>query len=167
MIKGGWVAISMGLAIAIVVLLSLSMRGDYNRQEAEWQASDRMRAAGVHVRCIGGSRHWAEYHGAFDDWLAATYPSFNYTLGDVSPAAPGPLHNPFYAWLEKRSWCALYRIQQKWEQTIPEGWVLHDIVHYRDALFRRRTVQILQRTAERPGDPEACPTSNPAALKKP
>ena len=74
----------------MLVVLSAWMRGDYNRQQAYWDAADRLVASGTPPRCIGATRHWSEYHGAFDDWLAATYPRFDHRRGDESPCATGP-----------------------------------------------------------------------------
>ena len=72
----------------MLVLVSLWMRGNYNWQEAQWRAADQLLASGIPLRCIGATRHWTEYHGAFDDWLALTYPRFDHTRGDVSRRSP-------------------------------------------------------------------------------
>jgi hypothetical protein len=152
----------LGLAVATaccavsLVATSLSMRGDYNEQEAEWRAAERLLAAGIDRRCVGGSRHWAEYHGAFDDWLAAVHPTFEHRRGDVSPAPPGPLHEPFYRWLHRRYWNASHQVAWTDEAEQPPGWRLVERVPYRDALFRRRTVRVHERLGDRPADAERC-----------
>ena len=66
--------VTVAWSFAMLVLLSAWMRGDYNRQQAQWASADRLVASGTPPRCIGATRHWSEYHGAFDDWLAAKYP---------------------------------------------------------------------------------------------
>ena len=88
------------------VTFAIWMRGDYNRQEAVWQACDEIHSAGVEAIKIRGSLHWVEYHGAFDDWLAQLQ-------SDARPedySGPYRLHNPFYAWVAQRQRDAPYII---------------------------------------------------------
>jgi hypothetical protein len=138
-------AASAVLSVAMLVLLSLWMRGSYNWQQAQWHAADRLLSSGVPLRCIGASRHWTEYHGAFDEWLALTYPSFDGRRGEVSPAQPGPLHAPFYAWLHKRYWSGTHQVAVNWNSEPAQGWRRMAVEPYRDARFTRRAVDGYQR----------------------
>ncbi len=151
-----WLAASAGASLAIVGALSFWMRGDYNLQQAQWQAADSALAAGTPARCIGGTRHWNEYHGAFDDWLAQTYPAFDGTRGAVSPARPGPLHPPFYAWMQERDYRADYRVSAIEGQADQPGWRVHREFPYRDALGRQRTATLLAREPD-PATPRCHP----------
>ena len=144
------------LSIVMALLLAAWMRGDYNRQEAQWAAADRLVAIGEDPRCIGASRHWSEYHGAFDDWLAETYPRFDHTFGARSPAAPGSLHDPFYAWHELRSWQANFQVRPAWQLIAPPGWRIVSESPFRNAYFARRSIMTLQRTTPRPPGSVTC-----------
>ncbi|MEO7709335.1 MAG: glycosyltransferase family 39 protein, partial [Caldimonas sp.] len=133
------------LSVAMLVLVSLWMRGSYNWQEAQWRAADRLLASGIKVSCIGASRHWTEYHGAFDEWLALTYPNFDHTRGDRSPAQPGSLHGPFYAWLHQRYWSGTHQVAVLWKSEPASGWRRLAGEPYRDARFVQRTVDVYER----------------------
>lgn len=144
-------------AIGMILLLSLWIRGDYNRQEAQWQAADRLVAAGLDIRCVGGTRHWAEYHGAFDDWLAAGHPGF-VASNPAGPAAERPplLHPPFHEWLNRRFWGSTAQVSSSWGPAIPDGWTRIEVVPYRNMFFRLESIQVLQRNGPRPPWAEPC-----------
>ena len=153
-----WVLATTALwSFAMVVLLSAWMRGDYNRQQAQWAAADRLVASGTPARCIGATRHWSEYNGAFDDWLAAKYPNFDHRRGARSPAPPGPMHVPFYAWLETRSWNGTYQLTSGLGEALRPGWKVITEVPYRNAWFAVRWIQVLERQTPQPPDAEPCP----------
>lgn len=149
-------------AIAMLVLLSAWMRGDYNRQQVQWAAADRLAASGVPPRCIGATRHWSEYRGAFDDWLAATHPEFDHRHRDRSPAPPGPLHRPFYAWMDTRSSAATYQVTSGSDEPVEAGWRVIAQIPYHSASFAVRSVQVLQRRTPQPPGAKPCPP--PAVL---
>jgi len=130
----------------MLVALSLWMRGNYNWQEAQWRAADRLLAAGNNLACIGASRHWSEYHGAFDEWLAQTYPRFDHTLGKASPATPGSLDEPFYAWLHKRYWAGTHQVAVLETSAPANGWHRAATEPYRNARFKVRGVDVYERT---------------------
>jgi hypothetical protein len=115
-------AASAALSAVMLVLLSFWMRGNYNWQEAQWRAADKLLASGIPLPCIGASRHWTEYHGAFDEWMTLTYPRFDGTRGEVSPAHPGSLHEPFYAWLHKRYWSGTHQVAVLWASVERNRW---------------------------------------------
>jgi len=146
---------SAALSIAMLVLLSLWMRGSFNWQQAQWRAADKLLAAGVDIRCIGASRHWTEYHGAFDEWLALTYPNFDGTRGEVSPAQPGSLHEPFYAWLHQRYWSGTHQVAVQWASEPAADWRRVTQEPYRDARFVLRGVDVYERI-ESKGAVAAC-----------
>jgi hypothetical protein len=156
--QAAWVLTATALwSFAMVVLLSAWMRGDYNRQQAQWAAADQLVASGTPPRCIGATRHWSEYHGAFDDWLAATYPNFDHRRGARSPAPPGPMHPPFYAWMETRSWNATYQLTSGFGEVLRPDWKVIAEVPYRSGLFAVRSIQVLERQTAQPPDAEPCP----------
>jgi hypothetical protein len=144
------------MSLVMVVVLSLWMRGDYNHQEAYWAAADKLVAMGVPARCIGGTRHWAEYHGAFDDWLAVAHPAFNRSPGDQSTAPRGALHGPFYAWMEERSRLGSFKIPWGSAKEGQVGWSVVGETPYRNALFERKSIQTLQRVSQNAPEDEVC-----------
>lgn len=151
----GWITGTALAATMIALSIAWWMRADYNAQAAQWRAADRMMAQGIPARCIGASRHWSEYHGAFDAWLAAGHPGF-----EASPAQPGrkskPFHDAFYLWLEQRSGRAVYRISPPWEVAQVPGWRTIAEESYRDALLKSKVIRIAERPDRRHVDP-SCP----------
>ena len=143
-------------SFAMLVVLSVWMRGDYNRQQALWASADRLVASGTPPHCIGATRHWSEYHGAFDDWLAATNPRFDHQRGVRSRASPDAMHDPFYAWMEVRSWNATYRLISSGDAPDP-GWQVIARVPYRSTSFTLRSIQVLQRQTPQSAEAEPCP----------
>lgn len=142
--------------MTMVVFISAWMRADYNRQQAGWEAADRLAAAGLDRRCIGPPRHWAEYH-AFDDWIGAGHPGFAFsTPKPPAGAFPPPLHEPFYAWMNKRYWYATVRVALPWEPAVVPEWSVRNEAPYRDAYFGRQTVRTFMRRLDRPADAEPC-----------
>lgn len=139
-----WSTASAALSFVMLVLLSLWMRADYNRQQAQWNAADRLTSQGIDRQCIGASRHWSEYHGAYDDWLAEVHSNFDHRRGDRSPAPPGSLHEPFYAWMELRSSKGTYRISTEHNEA-PAGWHVIAETPYVNSRFAEQRVITLQR----------------------
>ena len=150
-------AVTAAWSFAMLVVLSAWIRGDYNRLQAQWASADRLVASGTPPRCIGATRHWSEYHGAFDDWLAAKHPDFDHKRGVRSSAPPGPMHDPFYAWMEARSWDATYQLTTGFGVALDSGWKAVADVPYRDATFALRSIQVLQRQTPQSAEAEPCP----------
>ncbi len=148
----GWVTGTAIAATAIALALAWWMRADYNAQAAQWRAADRLMAQGLPARCIGASRHWSEYHGGFDAWLADGHPGFG-----VSPTRLGgesaSFHDAFYLWMEQRSDRAVYRISSPWEPAHIAGWRTIAEEPYRDALLRLQVIRIAERPDLRHVDP--------------
>jgi len=147
------------LSAGLLVALSLWMRGNYNWQQAQWQAADRLLAAGIDVKCIGASRHWTEYHGGFDEWLAKTHPNFDPRRGEPSPRHPGALHEPFYEWLHQRYWGGTHQVAVGWTQHAETGWRLIDAVPYTNTRLAPEQVEVFERTAPVPPG-SACTAPN-------
>jgi hypothetical protein len=138
-----WVVGSIIACGIIVLAQSLWLRGDFNVQEAQWRAADELLAQGNAAYCIGASRHWNEYHGAFDEWLAETNPSFDIWRG--APTTPDSLHVPFYAWLGTRGFHATYQISPPWRPEPSQAWQIRRELPYRSALLQQRTIKVFQR----------------------
>jgi len=96
-----WLVSGVVLMLVTLVAMAVWMRGDYDRQQRAWQAADRIAAAGLAPARIAAPRHWAEYHGAFDDWIAAGAPGLADPPRTLTPPQD-PFHDPFYAWLGAR-----------------------------------------------------------------
>jgi hypothetical protein len=131
---------SLAVSLTTLVVLSLWIRADFAAQTTLWAAADRLTKAGVPANEIGviGSQ-WGVYHGAFDDWLAAGRPG--YEFGEFGPSKRSgfdPLQDPFWAWLEIRGQHAAYRVQEY--PTSEPGWRLIARDSYRDLAFKRREV---------------------------
>jgi Dolichyl-phosphate-mannose-protein mannosyltransferase len=113
-------AVAPAVALVAILLVSLWIWADFSVGNKLCAAADRLTAAGVAPAEIYGARHWMEYHGAFDDWLAAGHPGY-----ELRPSLrPGfdTFHDPFYAWLETRGERAAYRVQD-YPMSAP-GWRL-------------------------------------------
>lgn len=97
-----WLVASGALALSMTGLLAVSLHYQYDEQQVAWDEAERALQSGVPAAEISGPKHWAEYHGAFDDWIAAGTPGLQppprrLTIGS------DPFHDPFYAWLTERN----------------------------------------------------------------
>lgn len=119
------------------------MRGDYNKQEAVWQACDQIHAMRVDAMQIRGSLHWVEYHSAFDDWLTQLGPRAR----PEDYSGPYRLHNPFYAWVAQQQREAEYVVYPADQPPRAEGYDVVGRMPYRDRRLRERFVYILKRKA--------------------
>jgi 4-amino-4-deoxy-L-arabinose transferase-like glycosyltransferase len=131
------------VSLAALVVLSLWIRADFAMQTAKWAAADRLIKSGVPAAEIDvGWTKWMEYHGAFDDWLAAEKPGYEFGLPRPHAGAErgvDPFLDPFFTWLVKiRGHCASYHVQT---YPIPEpGWLMIARDGYRDFAFKRREI---------------------------
>ncbi|HEY1215550.1 MAG TPA: hypothetical protein VGE93_18115, partial [Bryobacteraceae bacterium] len=131
-------------AASFGIVTALWMRGDYNRQEAIWQGSERIRATGVDTMQIRGSLHWLEYHSAFDRWLEqigrkARPEDFS---GDYR------LHDPFYRWVAETQKAAEYIIYPSEQVPQLHGYEIVRRIPYRDMFLRQRFVYVMRRRDE-------------------
>ena len=149
--------VTVAWSFGMLLVLSAWMRGDYNRQQARWAIADQLVASGTPSRCIGENRHWSEYHGAFDEWLAAKHPDFDPRRGVRSPIPPGPMHDPFYAWMAIRSGDGTYQLTSGLSEAAAPGWKVVADVPYRSATFALRSIQVLQRQTPQPAEADPCP----------
>jgi hypothetical protein len=140
--------LSTGLPLSMILLTALWMRSEYAAQQAAWQASDELMKQGVSPADIQAPLHWAEYHGAFDAWVASGAPGFK-TI--TTPASVGydQLHDPFYEWSRTRGDEAEYRVTDSSDSQAPEGFQLISLRGYRNARFTRRFVVTSRRDSNR------------------
>ncbi len=74
--------------VTVGVLVAFWTRGELNRDQAIWQASDDVSETGVDKYDIRGGPNWLLYHSAFDDWLETLGPDAQpgrYAGVDLSP----------------------------------------------------------------------------------
>ena len=89
---------SMAVSATFIVALIFYIRAEDARLEAQWKAADRLLRSGVQPTNIVAPLAWQEYHGAFDQWIAAGAPGFRTNTG--TPARGWDrLHGSFYPWL--------------------------------------------------------------------
>jgi len=138
------------LAIVCLALTSLLMRSDRNRQEAAWIATDRLLARGVDPARIGAGRHWSEYHGAFDRWLAETGKAAAFARNPKQVPHHGDLHTPFYAWMGDQSYKADYLVLSPGEP-VPPGWNVVEKQSYTNWRGVTRNIVVIHRSGEQKG----------------
>ena len=83
---------------------------DFEPIDTRWAAADRLTKTGVPAAEIYVDYSmWMEDHGAFDDWLAAGNPGYEFRPS----TRPGldTFHDPFWSWLVDRGEHAAYRVQ--------------------------------------------------------
>jgi hypothetical protein len=140
----GPLALSATLALALILITGLWMRAEYASELEAWKAADSLAAAGVQPSNIVPPLHWAEYRGAFDDWITAGAPGFNPTPQE----RPGGMKDdPFYSWLHRRDERAEYRIADSIYGPVPDGWIVIATRSYRSTRFATGFVWTLKRAA--------------------
>ena len=149
--------VTVAWSFGMLLVLSAWMRGDYNRQQARWTSADRLVASGTPPHCIGETRHWSEYHGAFDEWLAAKHSNFDPRRDLRSSIPPTPMHDPFYAWMTARSRDGTYQLTSGFREALDPGWKVVADVPYRSATFELRSIQVLLRQTPQPAEADPCP----------
>jgi hypothetical protein len=132
-------AASPAVSLATLVLMSLWIRADFSALATQSDAADRLTKAGVPTADIfvgGGYCLWNQYHGDFDDWLAAGHPGYEFRPS-TRPGVNG-IQRPFWEWQQIRGQHAAYRVQ---ENPISEpGWRLIARDSYRSVTFKRHEV---------------------------
>ncbi|HYP15127.1 MAG TPA: glycosyltransferase family 39 protein [Bryobacteraceae bacterium] len=131
------------------IILALWLRGDLNRQEVIWRASEEIHAAGVDPMEVRGSLAWGEYHSAFDQWLTSLGPKAR----PEDYSGPYRLHNPFYAWLTDRQREPAYLVYAANQVPQIGGYSVVTRLPYRDSLLRRRFVYVVKRQFGGPPGP--------------
>jgi hypothetical protein len=127
------------LSIIFILITGLWLRGEYSGDFAGWQAAETLVDAGVEPENIDGPQKWAEYHGAYEAWVAAGAPGFG-TPPPGNPSVYDPLHDPFYSWLRRRNKGAQYRIADSRQGPPPGRWQLIASHSFRSIRFRKRFV---------------------------
>jgi hypothetical protein len=119
------------------------LRGEYSSQFAAWKAAETLVNTGVEPNniYIYGPRTWAwaQYHGAYEAWVAAGAPGFG-TVPPDNPSIYDPLHDPFYSWLRRRNEGAEYRIADSRQAPPPGRWQLVASHSFRSIRFRKQFV---------------------------
>jgi hypothetical protein len=145
---------SVGVSLAALLLVSLWIRADFAPQTARWAAADRLTGVGVPAAAIYGwkLKHWLEYHGAFDEWLAAGKPGYEFRPS----SRPGfdSFHEPFYRWLSVRGEHAAYRILES--PMCEPGWRLIARDPYRTFTFEQREILTYQAVDPKEFQPKEC-----------
>ena len=128
-------------AASFGLITALWMRGDYNKQEAIWRASEDIHSTGVDTMQIRGSLHWVEYHSAFDRWLE----QIGTEARPEDFSGSYRLHGPFYRWVTETQKTAQYIIYAS--ECVPDvgGYETVRRIPYRDMLMRRRFVYVIRR----------------------
>jgi hypothetical protein len=121
--------------MVMIVAIALWLRADYSGQQAAWASADALVNSGVPAAAIAAPLHWAEYRGAFDQWIAGAAPG--YDPSQPSDRGRDALNDPFYAWLNARSARASYRFVDAATPYDPDEWRLIQSVPYRSARFSR------------------------------
>jgi hypothetical protein len=158
-----WLALTAAGCLGLILALSLWMRGTYNRLETEWKAADALLADGIPLRCIGAGKHWTEYHGAWDTWLAETRPDLALWRGR-SPVVH-EFHGPFYAWLLDWYAAADYQVSGRRQPETPEGWRIVQRHPYRNVFFQQRTIYTFARLDLGQPRPDACARATASARR--
>jgi hypothetical protein len=96
-----WINSTIVWSFAILAMVSGLTRHNFNAQQRLWDAADRAVAHGPPYDQVAGPKHWAEYHGAFDDWVAAGTPGLHPPPRNLH-VGQDPFHDPFYQWLHER-----------------------------------------------------------------
>ena len=141
--RRSWIQTTAVCSTIAGIAMAFWLRGDLNRQEAIWQASEKIHAAGVDTMQIRGSLAWTEYHSAFDEWLIHLGPRAR----PEDYSGPYRLHDPFYAWLTEMQKRAEYIIYASERLPDVAGYDVTGRVPYRDSLMRPRFVYIIKRKA--------------------
>jgi hypothetical protein len=135
-------AASTVVSLAALLLVALWIRADFAPLTTKWAAADRLTKAGVPpAEIYVGFSNWMDYHGAFDDWLAAENPGYEYALKRShagSKSGSDPFLDPFLTWLAIRGQHAAYRVED-YPMSQP-GWRLIARDSYRDFAFKQREV---------------------------
>ena len=96
-----WLVATTIWSLLLIAGVTYMTRRAFDEQQVAWDAAEQA-AVGKPFACVNGPKHWSEYHGAFDDWIAAGAPGLR-----PAPArlriGEDPFHDPFYAWLSQRN----------------------------------------------------------------
>lgn len=96
-----WITSNVVWSLAILVTVSGLTRHNFDVQQRLWDAADRAVAYGLPYDQVAGPKHWAEYYGAFDAWIAAGTPGLHPSPRNLK-IGQDPFHDPFYKWLHER-----------------------------------------------------------------
>jgi 4-amino-4-deoxy-L-arabinose transferase-like glycosyltransferase len=136
---------SLAISISFIVALSFYIRGENARLDVQWKAADRLVRSGVPPANIVAPLAWQEYHGAFDQWIAAGAPGFR-SSPRTPPRGWDSLHGSFYPWLRERDSKAEYLVfNGAAGDKFPSDWQILSSDCYRNAIFLRRVAWTVKR----------------------
>lgn len=141
------------LSTVFILAVALWMHGGYARQQAIWNSADDLMRTGVQPSNVWAP-YWAEYHGLFDEWVAAGTPG--YILQDRHRYLHPP-QDPYNIWRQSQWDHVPYRIMDSSDPAAPPGWSLMASRSYRSARFSRRFILTLKRDTAlpEPGGPSS------------
>jgi 4-amino-4-deoxy-L-arabinose transferase-like glycosyltransferase len=96
-----WLVATVIWSLLLIASVTYMTRRAFDAQQVAWDAAEQA-AVGRSFACVDGPKHWSEYHGAFDDWIAAGAPGLRPAPSKLR-IGEDPFHDPFYAWLDQRS----------------------------------------------------------------
>ena len=96
-----WLGAGILACCGFLTLTATWMRHSYNEQETAWRQADDLLRRGVPAERINAPLHWSEYHGAFDQWIAAGMPGMR-PPSALRAIGQDWFHDPFYSWLDAR-----------------------------------------------------------------
>ncbi|MET4666420.1 hypothetical protein [Sphingomonas sp. PvP056] len=96
-----WSATTIAWSLLLLFGVLGLTRQNFDAQQRVWDAADEAVASGIPYDRVAGPKHWAEYHGAFDDWVAAGTPGLR-PPPRILAIGEDPFHDPFYRWLHDR-----------------------------------------------------------------
>jgi 4-amino-4-deoxy-L-arabinose transferase-like glycosyltransferase len=136
---------SMAVSATFIVAFSFYIRAEDAMLDAQWKAADRLLNSGLQPANIAAPLAWQEYHGAFDQWIAAGAPGFRTNIG--TPARGWDrLHGSFYPWVHERNNKAEYLVFVGGTgDKFPPDWQILSSDSYRNTIFRTRVAWTIKR----------------------
>ena len=135
----GWSAV---ISATLIVVMSLYIRSEYSAQDALWKGANALVASGVRPENIAAPLAWDEYHGAFDQWVAAGTPGLTAPPGTLTQG-DDPFHDPFYQWRRMRDDKVDYHVGLYPHP--PSEWNTISAYGYRSMFFHQRFAWVLKR----------------------
>jgi hypothetical protein len=130
------------ISATLIVVMSLYIRSEDSALNALWKGADALMDSGVRPENIAAPLAWEEYHGAFDQWVAAGTPGLN-GLPGIPTRGEDPFHDPFYKWLRMRDDKVDYHVGLYPHP--PSEWNTISAYSYRSMFLHRRLAWVLKR----------------------
>jgi hypothetical protein len=133
------------MSMLTLVILTLGLRGDFNKNEAAWHAARNVVSQGVAPSEIMTIAQWNFYHSMFDRWMAEVAGTTKAQQNAFAHGIAGRFHETFFAWWGQQVAGAQYWIYPEGNSV---GSPVADVVSrvpYRDGLFRQRFLLVERR----------------------